>query len=111
MEPVWNSIDAIVECGPKEREEKRGKWLSSLKAQAKFTRTKIPNEMYESSVDVAKFEALGNHYVKSILVRKGLQAMVDISIMIVDLLAFCDLDLFGADYYGGVMKCVQKIMH
>ena len=66
--------------------------------------------MYESSADAAKFEALKNRYVKSISVWKGLQAMVDISIMIVDLLAFCDLDLFGAGHYGGVTKCVQKIM-
>ena len=110
MVPVWNSIDAIVDCGPKEWEEKRERWLNSLKAQAKFIRTRIPNEMYESSADAAKFEALGNRYVKSISVRKGLQAMVDISIMIVDLLAFCDLDLFGSEHYGGVTKCVQKIM-
>ena len=48
--------------------------------------------------------------MKSMAVRRGLQAMVDLSIMIVDLLAFCDLDLFGAEHYGGVTKCVQKIM-
>ena len=87
---------------------KRDKWFSSLKAQAKFTRNKILNEMYERSAEAEEFEALGKSHVKSLSVWKGLQAMVDISIMIVDLL---DLDIFGAEHYGGVTKCIQKTMH
>ena len=110
MLPVWDSIDAIVACGPEEWEEKGGKWSSSLKAQAKFTRTKILNEMYGRSAELAEIVAVGKKYVKSMSVWRGLQAMVDTSIMIVDLLAFCDLDLFRAEHYGGVTKCIQKIM-
>ena len=80
-----------------------------LKALSNFIR-KIPNEIYGRSTELSEIRDVGKRYVKSILVRKGLQAMIDMSIMIVDLLAFRDLDLFGAEHYGGVTKCVQKIM-
>ena len=109
MLPVWDSIVAIVECGPKEWEEKVKKWLKYLKAQSSFVR-KIPNEIYGRSTELSEIVVVGKKYVKSMSVCRGLQPMVDTSIMIVDLLAFCDLDLFGAEDYGGVTKCVQKIM-
>ena len=44
MLPVWESIRAIVDCGPKEWEERVTKWSKSLKAQSNFVR-KTPNEI------------------------------------------------------------------
>ena len=79
-------------------------------AQTSFNLKKIPNEIYKMSGEAVDILAVRNIYVKSVSVWKGLQAMVDTSIMIVDLLAFCNLDLFGAEHYGGVTNCVQKIM-
>ena len=84
--------------------------MSSLKAQAKFTRNKILNKICERSAELAEIVAVRKRYVKSMSVWRGLQAMVDTSIVFVDLLAFCDLNLFGAEHYGGVTKCIQKIM-
>jgi len=110
IEPVWNSIEAIVACSEEEWQVKREKWTGHLKVQAEFTRYKIPSKIYGSSAERAEVLEVGNKYVKSMSVWHGLKAMVDLSIMIVDLLAFCDLDLFGAEHYGGVTKCVQKIM-
>ena len=52
--------------------KKREKWLISLKAQAKFTREKILNEMYKRSAEASKFEVLRKSYVKSLSVQKGL---------------------------------------
>ena len=63
------------------------------------TRYKIPSKIYGNSANRAEILEVGTRYVKSMSVRRGLQAVVDLSIMIVDLLAFCDLDLFGAEHY------------
>ena len=55
MLPVWNSIRAIVECSPKELEEKREKWTRHIKAHAEFTRNKIPNEIYGRIAERAEY--------------------------------------------------------
>ena len=99
IQPIWNSIEAMVECNQEEWKEKREKWTGHIKAQAEFTRKKIPNKIYRSSAERAEILEVRKRYVKSMLVRRGLQAMVDLSIMIVDLLAICDLDVFGQNAF------------
>ena len=67
MPTVWNSIEAIVECSPKEWEEKREKWTKHIKAQVEFTRDKIPNKIYRSSAEHAEILEVGKRYVKYML--------------------------------------------
>ena len=69
IQPVWNSIDAIVGCSEEEWKEKREKWTGHIKAQVEFTRYKIPSKIYGSSAERAEVLEVGNKYVKSMSVR------------------------------------------